>query len=978
MRFHGRIFSLLIFTCSFTGGDTSYAQAVINYQQFTSDNGLSENVVYCLHKDKKGFIWIGTDYGLNRFDGYSFKKYLKVPGDSTGLSDYSVLSIKEDGNGKFWIGSYKGLDHFDPVTGKAEQIDIPGDNPENVTQVIELLGNGDVLFFPNNNKCFRYNPSSGKLTAVMIPDQYYWPGSNTFRLPGDRLAVFGSQVITGKPVVLLLNEERGQWEPHDLENVISYAKELSPSYYFSDTTGTRIIFSFSEQSIRIYDQSGKVTASLSRKTAVNNENLILYDITAVDQFTYWIATNRGLLVYDRKEKSIRPAELKGDSKSLHGNKEIRCLLNDGKGNIWMGIFGEGLLRCDNRKPVFQSLSLPELSGDQFQRMIFGLYKWRDDIIAAETGFKNLILVRNGKVISRVITDKLTPDEIVRVTTGKELSKLNPVLQRILSDMQKQQKLVPFFFVLHDDSTVISNYPSVSVHRPSGIKVYPIQNPGNLITDEKYYWISGTNGLFRLDKNTFEVTPVKFPGSKPATVAETYIYHIAKDGKGNIWMGTKGGGLQQYDSRQDELFKYTTLEGLPDNVVYFVMADQAGNLWLTTNNGISRFNIATKTFTNFSKRDGLLNSEFNRQGGVQMPEGTIYLSGTAGIDYFDPAAIPQPVTPPVVQFTEIRVNNEESVLIPDTSFRYSDNNLSIAYSANDFIRPDLIYYRYRLKKDETWTRVQGVNIVSFNAMTAGHYHFEVQSSYDNLNWSESAVFPFTINAPWWKSRWFYGLLIVVVVSMLYLFYRYRINHLKKLFAMRAKISQDLHDEVGATLSGVTLMSEFAGEKMKMGDNKESQVLIERIKEESKEMAEKMNDIVWAINPVNDSMEKVLNKIQVYGKNCCSSRGIHFHYSRPDNAEETQLNMQTRNNIYLVVKEALNNAVKYSGASNISFSLSGKKNNYVLKVADDGCGFDTGHSYPGNGLVNMRTRAAEIGGELVIHSAKDRGTSIELHF
>lgn len=197
-------------------------------------------------------------------------------------------------------------------------------------------------------------------------------------------------------------------------------------------------------------------------------------------------------------------------------------------------------------------------------------------------------------------------------------------------------------------------------------------------------------------------------------------------------------------------------------------------------------------------------------------------------------------------------------------------------------------------------------------------------------------------------------------------------------MRNRISKDLHDEVGATLSGVTLMSELASQRLRSNRIEDSQALIERITDESKEMSEKMNDIVWAINPANDSIEKVLNKIQAYGKNICSSKDIQFHFVRPEMTEATHINMQVRNNIYLISKEAINNAVKYSGGKNIRLSLITKKDSFFMKIEDDGKGFNVASETLGNGLTNMKARAAEIGGQLQIHSDIDKGTRIELYF
>ncbi len=230
----------------------------------------------------------------------------------------------------------------------------------------------------------------------------------------------------------------------------------------------------------------------------------------------------------------------------------------------------------------------------------------------------------------------------------------------------------------------------------------------------------------------------------------------------------------------------------------------------------------------------------------------------------------------------------------------------------------------------------------------------------------------------QMQWtFIGTFIEITIFSIAMSYKVK-SLLARTHEVRDRISKDLHDEVGATLSGVTLMSELASQRLRSQKIEESQSLIERITQESKEMSEKMNDIVWAINPANDSMEKVLNKIHSYGKNICSSRNIHFHFVRPAETEASHLNMQIRNAIYLIGKEAINNAVKYSEAVNIRFTLSGKKDHFFMKIEDDGKGFDMHSGTTGNGLINMKARAAQMGGELQLYSAVGKGTRLELNF
>ena len=181
-------------------------------------------------------------------------------------------------------------------------------------------------------------------------------------------------------------------------------------------------------------------------------------------------------------------------------------------------------------------------------------------------------------------------------------------------------------------------------------------------------------------------------------------------------------------------------------------------------------------------------------------------------------------------------------------------------------------------------------------------------------------------------------------------------------MRNKISQDLHDEIGSTLSGVLLFSELAQKKMEQRHTGEVDTYLHRITQQSKEMAEKMSDIVWAINPQNDNLKKVIAKLQAFAVNVCAAKNIRVQFEVDEDILARHMSMQQRKNIYMISKEAINNAVKYSAARNLVFSLHHKGVHYLLTIKDDGTGFDINSVRKGNGMSNMQTRAEEMKGEL----------------
>jgi signal transduction histidine kinase len=446
-----------------------------------------------------------------------------------------------------------------------------------------------------------------------------------------------------------------------------------------------------------------------------------------------------------------------------------------------------------------------------------------------------------------------------------------------------------------------------------------------------------------------------------------------DEKKNLWIGTKGGGLNYFDRQQEKFYHYTTTDGLTDNVVYCIVPDNAGNIWLTTNRGISRFNITAKTFTNFSRRDGLLNSEFNRQGGIYQPDGNIYLSGTSGVDYFNPAKIISPETPSAVSFSEIKLNGNRVIPARNNILNYSQNSFFFSFTANDFIRPDLVNFRYRISNKDNWTLVRGINTALYSALSPGDYDFEVQASYDNLNWSESTYYSFTIKQPWWQTTWFIVSAALLVISVLWLLYRYRISQLKKVHRLRSKISQDLHDEVGATLSSIHVYSSVAAKAMDKDTGKAIDAF-ENINSNARQVMENMSDIVWAINTGDVKETTLEGKLKNYGYDLLTPLNIKCEYRIDKEAEKKLVNMEARKNILLIAKEAMNNISKHSSATEASVQLKVTGKYLQLEITDNGRVANEKQKAAGNGMLNMRRRAEEMGGSVSFVSEKEKGSQL----
>lgn len=964
---HGRPFFLLISFLLLQRGVS--AQQELVYENLTSERGLSENVVYCLLKDKRGFIWAGTDYGLNRYDGYRFKHYYSEPADSTTLSGSAILCIAEDRQGFFWIGTYEGLNFFNPLTGKARRISRPGIGTRYIVEKIKILRDGSLLLLESSRLFGWYSPRSGQYRDIPLPAGLHLINNHFFHTPDGRVAVICYDQDR-QLSLWVLNERKSAWEAAGSGALSS----VLPS-------GTVYLFPFGDSALAIRSSSPHFFLTTGRNsrpfiiaaTPDDLRGLLVYGVDRQGD-RFWVATNKGVIILNVRTGDAQLPPLKGDIKSLEGYKEVRCVLNDGKGSMWLGTFGEGMLRCDYRDVPFRNLPLAELSGNRFGRMIFGLYPGRGDTVIAEAGANNYIKLYKGRVAGKIPREKvLSAASVYRLTTGKELADL-PVVQRNgIEALYKKNLLAPFRFILHADTAVISYLQPVVIYTPRETRFVVADNPGNLYMDADHYWIPNRNGLLRIRKLDLKDSLIGGMSVHPESPAQTRLYHVAADQEGGLWIGTRGAGLYHLKKSSGKLSRLTTADGLPDNVVYTVLPDGKGHLWLTTNKGISKFNLGLRTFTNYSRRDGLLNSEYNRMGAVMTPEGWIYLAGTSGIDYFLPDDVYPDNGTPQVQFSEVKVSNREILPGEPLQIPFSDNNLSVFFTAGDYIRPDLVYYRYRLHNHEPWVRIQGQNFLTFNALQPGRYQFEVQAGYDNINWSEAATLHFVVKTPWWKSLLFFASVAILFMAALYGIYRYRLAQVKRVFRMRASISQDLHDEVGSALSSIHIYSTVADKAMDKEPEKTREAL-RQISSGTQRVMENMGDIVWAINVGQSGNSTLEVKMKNYGYELLTPSGIRCSYDIDPKAEDQLRNIRVRKNLLLVAKEALNNIAKYSGATEVLVRLQISGSLLHLLITDNGRGFDPENVPAGNGLYNMRQRMEELDGTLEIISVPGEGVRI----
>ncbi len=387
-------------------------------------------------------------------------------------------------------------------------------------------------------------------------------------------------------------------------------------------------------------------------------------------------------------------------------------------------------------------------------------------------------------------------------------------------------------------------------------------------------------------------------------------------------------------------------------------------------------------------DGLPDNKMIPFAAYKDVDGKIFFgSQQGGVLYFDPSNLRDNDFAPPVYITDLKLFNKsihpfdaDSILkspveiTKEIILPYNKNDISFEFAALNYFHPEKNQYQYKLENyNNDWISTDaGRRYANYTNLNPGKYMFKVRASNNDGKWNpKETSLIIIITPPFWQTWWFRSLVALAAVALVYGIYRYRLQQVLRLQNIRNRIAADLHDDIGSTLNSISVYSEVA-KKDKAGKTQ----ALEMIGESSRKVIDSMSDIVWTINPDNDSFERIILRMRSLSYNLLRVRQIDFSFRADENLNDLKLSLEERRNFYLIFKEALNNLVKYSNAKRASVLLSKNASRITLQIRDDGIGFDTKKKYNGNGLINMQKRSKEINAELHIESGEGIGTSIQL--
>jgi ligand-binding sensor domain-containing protein/two-component sensor histidine kinase len=468
------------------------------------------------------------------------------------------------------------------------------------------------------------------------------------------------------------------------------------------------------------------------------------------------------------------------------------------------------------------------------------------------------------------------------------------------------------------------------------------------------------------------------------VPEGKIYDLYLDHVGRLWIASTLGGLGCMDDPSAErprFITYTLAQGLSSNSINCITEDRYGRLYIGTARGLDRLDPATGRVKPFTVADGLISGEVLVS--FHDRKGDLWFGGKGGLSRLSPQPDP-PQSPLPVLITGLRIGGETHQIsalgeteIAAIELGPNKNQIQIDFVALGFSPGEGLRYQYKLDgAGENWSPLAVQRTVNFANLAPGRYRFMVRAvNADGMMSETAASFSFTILHPVWQRWWFVALGGIFVGLIAYALYRYRVARLLELERIRTRIALDLHDDIGANLSLIAMASEVASRRARDDDQQMTEAL-SLISGTSRELVDSMDDIVWAVNPKRDHLADLVKRMRRFASDVFSARHIAFHFEAQIDDRDIRLGTETRREVLLIFKEAVNNIARHSECAQADIELKGQGGWLVLKLRDNGNGFDTSRLFDGNGLVSMSRRAERLGGTLEVVSCSGEGTALTL--
>ncbi|MGG7177650.1 ligand-binding sensor domain-containing protein [Clostridium paraputrificum] len=788
----------------------------IKFRNISSRDGLSQTTVETIIQDRKGYIWIGTNDGLNRYNGYNYKVYRKEKDSDKSLINNYIIALQEDKNGNVWVGTSDG---------------------------ISLISSEGKIIKNYNSEEDGGNLSSSSICEILVTEEnkIYVATSDGINVYNENLDKFerifgGKDDLTDQLIYsITFDENNNLWvgtesglnkislENNTVEKIYLNALDRSleqdsvykvynnkDGYLWLGTNNSGAIkFNIETMEVKTYQNDANDPNSIPS----NNVKNFLRD----SKGKLWICTGNGLAKYkSKKDNFINYNNKVYDKSSLVDNNTFTAI-EDKNGLIWLGTYG-GISIFDPVNKIRKYSTDPFNNDAINDNMIGGIYEDTDGSLWIGTNTKGLNIIEDGtekftyintdnsSLSNNSINDITGDDKDIFIGTNNGLNIFNKVTKeiKIISEEEglTSNKVKNLYY---DDLGYLIigtskgfNVLDLATNEITNITPYLDKVSG----DEKYsgaifkdsesnYWLGGfiKAGLYKLNPRDNTVINYVHDKNNPNSISDNSIRAINEDGNGNIWVGTSF-GLNKLDKKTNHFESYTVENGLPNNTIYGILFDDDNNPWVSTNYGLSKFDRRENKFINLNMTDGLQSNEFNGESYYKTKDGEFLFGGINGLNAFYPNDLIREENTPDVVFDTFKVNGIEVDNINGEGFRNNNNNISFRVFLPDYKNTESIRYYYKLEdKNDDW-QLMDTNEITFSNLSSGSYTLSVKARNSIGAMSEENTITFSIDRPIWASN----VAILIYIMFIFIVIFHQKNKVKKLDSLVAVKTKELRVEM----------------------------------------------------------------------------------------------------------------------------------------------------------------------------------------
>jgi ligand-binding sensor domain-containing protein/two-component sensor histidine kinase len=998
------------------------------FRNISIDDGLSDFFVYSLLEDKNGLLWIGTQEGVNRYDGNEFITFNKDVSNKNSISNNFVFCLEEDSKGIIWMGTSNGLNSYNPKKKEFRQWLYDTSNPNTISNnwVETLLYDSveNYLWIGTYGGLNRLNLDNNEIKRI-------WPeqAGNEMKYTVLSLCIIDDNIYIGTKGAGLYSYNRVQdkvvkivtSQDFDIRALISYNKKLFIGTFYNGLYEYNTINGRLRKKEITSKQENKLSQSI-RSLLIDEDNLYigtdgfgLYIHSLITKNTQLFqqdmsekhglsnnhinhikslgsglivfATRDGFYFLDKYEKPFIRINKNSDPYKL-ANYNIRTIIQDNNNNLWLGTHYNGAYKInlsDNKKKQFvKDFNNPNSLSSNFVRVMF-------------LDSKNQVWLGTYKGLNKYIPQKNIFKQFYH--SAEEVNSLSNDFISSIDEDNKQNLWIGTeygYSVLNIETDQISSF-KLGEQRLAENDIRYV-----LIDSNEEIWFGTWDGLHRYNPKTNENRVYRNDSNNLNSLRSNTIFAINEDINGNIWIGLAGGGLNIYNKETDTFINYNKSNGLSGNTIHSVLFDKDNNAWLSTyKDGLNKLILSKSSKVEeikvYRNTDGLHDNSFNPLSFYKTKNDYLYFGGPKGFSSFYPDSIKDYNISNSIYLTQFKlfnqdvkikntINNKSNEFLSDSSIQYQSklqlsydkNFFSIDFSAIEYRSPEKINYAYKLDGFETnWTFSGNRAYANYTDIKSGTYKFLVRSTNKDGTWlNNQRELIILISPPFWERWWFYFIIILAIFMILYSIHIYRLKQIKKVEKIKSKISHGLHDEIASNLSSIIIFSSFIDTSKK--DKSENIALTEKISSLARESVESVKDLMWMIDDTKETLGELVNRFERQLKENCKLNNIDLNFNQNISIEylTKSLPLELRDNLWFLLKEAFTNIIKHAKATSIICHIEMKDEQLMIKLKDNGIGFDINQKTEGRGLHIMKKRAEQLKAELKINSKLNVGTKITL--